>query len=170
MLSVEQIAANDFNPVLLLSEKRTRRLSVNAEESKSLEVKEPQIKRETGYVFPSLGKKMLKHLPEDLFSVLIKLLGSDTFIRGTIPCELKITFLQFVAIIFEKGIELQHQQSQLFTDTHLIPFLKKLIENLHDNEVKTLEGSISLYLLLKVMKEGGREVIEKIFQDDQDLE
>lgn len=48
--------------------------------------------------------------------------------------------------------------------------MKRLIENLLDNECKTLEGSLSLYLISKVMKVGGREVIEKIFQDDHDLE
>ena len=43
MLSVEQLTANEFNPVLLLDEKKTRRLSMNVEETKSLEVKEPLI-------------------------------------------------------------------------------------------------------------------------------
>ena len=48
--------------------------------------------------------------------------------------------------------------------------MKRLIDNLLDNECRTLEGSLTLFLISKVMKVGGREVIEKIFQDDHDLE
>ena len=94
---------------------------------------------------------------------MISLLKVDTLISQSLPYELKISFLQLIALVFEKMIDYQKPESQKFTDAHLIPFLKRLIANLTDNECKTLEGSLTLFLVSKVMKIGGKEVIEKIF-------
>ena len=47
--------------------------------------------------------------------------------------------------------------------------MKRLISSIQDNDCKTLEGTLALYLVSKVMKIGGKDVIEKIFQDDHDL-
>ena len=47
--------------------------------------------------------------------------------------------------------------------------MKRLISNISNNECKTLEGSLALFLISKIMQTGGKDVIEKIFQDDHDL-